>query len=126
MTNTLIAFVVICFAVASLKLAWFNTLLPVHVYHLLHKLGFKLGIEDWSNFPEYESTFEDWEFKVITSKYPLLANLLTCPICLSFHLSFWVSLITYFISYIFNLDVTWLIVPISTFTVPYIVNKILK
>lgn len=126
MTSTLIAFLIICLVVASLKMAWFNTLLPVHVYHFLHKLGFNLGIDNWDNFPEYESTFEDWEFKVTTSRYPLLANLLTCPICLSFHISLWVSTLTYLVSLIVTKEVTWLIIPISTFTVPYIVNKILK
>lgn len=126
MFETLTSLVIVIFGTASLKLSWFNTLLPIHVYHILHKLGFNLGISDWDDFNEHESTYEDWEFKVTTSKYPLLANLLTCPICLSFHISFWLSLVTYTVAILSEINVSWLLIPISVLVVPYIVNRILK
>ena len=126
MFETLTSLAIVIFGTASLKLSWFNTLLPVHVYHILHKLGFNLGISDWDDFNEHESTYEDWEFKVTTSKYPLLSNLLTCPICLSFHISFWLSLVTYTVAILSEINVSWLLIPISVLVVPYIVNRILK
>lgn len=123
----IIACIIVIFSVASLKLAWFDTLLPIHVFHILHKLGFTYGIKDWSTLPEHESTREDWELFVAQSPYCLLTNLLTCTICLSFHLSFWCSLTTYLFSVIFTEGgVSWFIIPICTFVTPYIVNKILK
>ena len=124
--NDIIAFIIVIFFVASLKLAWFETLLPVHVFHLIHKLGFNYGIKDWSNFKEHESTRDDWEFFVANSPYCLLTNLLTCTICLSFHLSFWCSLIVFLVSLFTVFNISWIIIPVSTVTIPYIVNKLLK
>lgn len=121
----LIAYIVCILFVASMKMAWFETLLPVHIYHILHKCGLSMGIKDWDSFPEYESTREDWEYKVLGGDWNLLANLLTCPVCLSFHLSFWCSLIVFLLVNI-SVCVSWLIIPISVFTIPYIVNKFLK
>jgi hypothetical protein len=124
--STFIAYIIILFFVASLKLAWFETLLPVHVFHFMHKLGINYGIKDWDNFNEHESTREDWELFMASSPYYLLTNLLTCPVCLSFHLSFWCSAIVFAGSFFCENPVMWLIIPISTVTIPYIVNKVLK
>jgi hypothetical protein len=118
--------IIVIFSVASLKLAWFETLLPIHVFHLLHKLGFNYGIKNWNSFSEYESTREDWELFVAQSPYCLLTNLLTCPVCLSFHLSFWCALVSYIICLLWSINLSFLIVPVCTLTVPYIVNKLLK
>ena len=120
----IIAYFICVLFVASMKLAWFDTLLPVHVYHILHKFGFNLGIKNWDEFPHHESTREDWEIQITQGKYPILADLLMCPICLSFHLSFWCSLIVFSIGYFIGISI--FIIPATVFTAPYIVNKILK
>lgn len=124
--NEIILYSICVFTVASLKMAWFETSLPLHIYHFIHKL-FKtnLGIQDWSNIPEFESTWEDWADTLSLSKYPLIAALLTCPVCLSFHLSFWSSLTIFLVSLMFT-PVNFVFVPVCLFTIPYIVNKFLK
>lgn len=126
--NELICFIICCFVVSSIKLAWFESSLPIHVYHILHKLTkWNLGIPNWDNFKEHETTWEEWADTISLGKYPLIATLLTCPVCLSFHISFWVSLLIFLIAYITSTAaLAWWFIPVCTLTVPYIVNKILK
>lgn len=87
-------------ATASLLMAWFNSTLPVHVFHILRRVGYKAGDNAfWKAIPEWESTWEDWAVAVAAGINPFASELLTCPVCLSFHLSFWVA------------AVEWLLVP---------------
>lgn len=83
-------------ATASLLMAWFMSDLPVHVFHVLRRLGWKRHrLDFWSMVPEDETTRQDFFDAVSVVLNPpipyLLVDLLTCRICLSFHIAFWMA-----------------------------------
>lgn len=99
MNDLILYWVVGCFAAASIMMWWFNTALGVHLLELVRWLGFKkknahfwsVPVDndlrnDLSDFTK--SDFDDWLFDKLN---PKLAELLTCPGCLSAHVSFWVA-----------------------------------
>lgn len=82
-------------AVSGLLAAWFNTGLPLHAFHLLRRLGWLRGSSFWDTIPEYESTMDDLVVAMAAHQEavpPIVADLLTCRICMSYHLSLWTSL----------------------------------
>lgn len=110
-------------AVSSFLMAWFDTDIMVHLLHLLRKLGWrKSDPEWWHPIPEHETTKDDLDMYLAGyGKYPLLDKLLSCPVCFSFHLSFWVSLVMYLLH----------IVPVEvalaqTLSYPVLSNAILR
>lgn len=74
-------------AASSLAMAWFQSGLPIHILQFIGWLcGWRRGDTVFWNGIE-----EDWEL-TLTVAYPnLLTELLTCPVCLSFHISFWIG-----------------------------------
>lgn len=75
-----------CLAAASLLLAWFHSGLPIHVIRLLRITGWNKDRNDF-----WDTLNSDWQ-TALNVYYPnLLSELLTCPVCLSFHISFWVG-----------------------------------
>ncbi|MEG1884734.1 MAG: hypothetical protein RR182_00495 [Alistipes sp.] len=104
--------------VASLLMAWFNSTLSAHVVHLLVYLHVLKGPDDYiesaMQVDDYDS-FATWI--IVTTKGNLLSTLLTCSVCLSFHLAFWVSL--FFVLFV-GAPVTWLVV--GTLSMPIVAN----
>lgn len=82
-------------AVSGLLVAWFSTGLPLHAFHMLRRLGWLRGNPFWDMIPEYKSGMDDLVVAMAAHQeavHPLVADLLTCRVCFSYHLSFWVSL----------------------------------
>ena len=71
-------------------------------------------------------TRDDWDNAVFirTIGQPfyvqLLVELLSCKVCLSFHLSFWISLII-----VVCTPIAWPFIPVATLSWPYLVNVLL-
>lgn len=80
------------FVAASFHHTWFNSNLPAHVFKLLSKWG-------WIKpMPEEVEDFDQWFtwINVTETINPKMAELLTCPRCLQWHIAVWVSWITTF------------------------------
>lgn len=105
-------------AVASALMAWFDSSLPLHVFHMLRRLGYKAGDRAfWTSIPEWESTWDDWSTAVTIHLSPFFSELLTCPVCLSFHISLWLSLALALVS-----GTSLLLVPAAVATWPVLAN----
>lgn len=84
------------FAISSLLLAWFNTDLPVHVFHVLRRLGWRDEPGFWDTIPEFETSRTGlFDYFAIDGRLPLLMDLLQCSVCFSFHISFIVSAVMF-------------------------------
>lgn len=128
-------------AVSSMLMAWFHSNLPIHVLHFLRRIHFLRSdrrMEDselsiWDGLPEFEATaytWQDWLVICYNNSFMerFIVELITCPICLSFHLSFWFSFLIAAVIYYCILPFTciFLLIPVATFTYPIIANIILK
>ena len=82
-----------CLAVASALMAWFGSGLPIHVLHVLRRLGYARGSDMWLTLEEWTSTWDDFSVAAAAYMSPFVGELLTCPVCLSFHISFWLALV---------------------------------
>lgn len=103
------AWISLIFGVAYLLSAHFLSTLPIHILHFLHRCGWDKAEERkmwWDQFPEFEIItidtpeeknrvieWQDWFIMAFNETWlqRMAADLITCPICLSFHLSFWGS-----------------------------------
>jgi len=79
--------------VAGLHRAWFATQLPIHFFKLLRHVGWGAN-KEW---PPKE-TYQFWlrhecESWWSLNLHPLVGELLCCPICLSYHLSWWAAVV---------------------------------
>lgn len=109
-------------AVASLLMAWFHTELMVHLIHILRRLGWRKNTDFWDQIPEFETTKEDLDnYLAIFGKYPLINDLFSCPICLSFHISLWTAVAMYFLC---DTSIAFAIGQVMSY--PIIANIILK
>lgn len=132
-----ILWVGITLIVAYLLSAHFLSSITIHILHLLHRLGwYSKSKEDWwEEFPEFESMsittkdgklhtieWQDWFIMAFNDTWwqRMLADLLTCPICISFHLSFWVSTITILLTYLALPISPWVfaLIPFYSFSIP--------
>jgi hypothetical protein len=114
MNETPITVVLLCFAyaagacvVSSWLMWWFITELPTHVFSILRFLGLKKKDDTfWSKeiiigegaeaFPVVQKfkdlTKDERDEWMSDNLYPFFSGLLTCPGCLSMHISFWTAL----------------------------------
>lgn len=94
---------------AYLLLAHFRSTITIHFLHLLHRLGwdnaedrkaiwdmcpeFEVGTITDSNGGEHVLDWKDWYVLAFNNTWlqKLIADLITCPICMSFHIAFWLS-----------------------------------
>lgn len=82
--------------ISSLLLAWFNSDLPVHVFHFLRRLGWRNEPGFWEAIPEFETDRQRlFDYLVIDGRLPLLVDLLSCRVCFSFHAALWVSVVMF-------------------------------
>lgn len=139
-TSIVIAYCIGLLATSSLLLAWTSSNLAIHVLHMLKRLHFldssrtlPDGTNIWDGLNEFEPptgyTWQDWVVMSYsnTTKEMYIAELLTCNICFSFHLSFWVSAVTSLILYwLIPCPYVFLLIPAATFTYPIIANILIK
>lgn len=128
MLTAALAYTLGCLAGASLIMAWFKTELPMHFFHVLGFFGWQKENETFWQILEGECpegmedtgyTFlEDLSIALHSGVMPkLLADLLTCRYCISFHVSFWISLILFLL-----FPVSWLLIPAATLSWPILIN----
>lgn len=78
----------------AIHITWFNSNFPAHVFGVLKNLGFNKRTPKYWSESGYETKFyDDWFTWVNLTLPEVLAELLTCPVCLSWHIGFWVNLI---------------------------------
>lgn len=77
--------------------------------------------EFWEKAGEWNSTWDDWALAMALYANPFMSELLTCPVCLSFHLSFWIALAT-----ILATGASWWLLPFCVFTCPLPANLLRK
>lgn len=112
-----IAYATGLFAATSLLLAWFHSGLPIHVIGFLRIFGFRKNDTDF-----WATLDSDWQ-TALNVYYPnLLSELLTCPVCLSFHASFWVGVA----SFLLDSELTLVYPFITAVSWPVLANLILK
>lgn len=100
------AYICGAFIVTSILMWWFNTNLPVHIFEIIRYIGFRKKDDDYwsiqipletSNFTITQNlktfTFDDLITWISQKTHPKLGELASCPGCLSFHISFWSSIL---------------------------------
>lgn len=120
----LLLFALVVLVTASALTAWFSSTLPLHVFATLKALGFgKHNTKAWEDFDEFGTT--DWQawlaFHWSNSWWELfIGTLITCPVCMSFHLAVWSSLIISTVAYYTWIPASqiFLLVPASTVGAP--------
>lgn len=103
-----------------MTMAWFNSGLPLHVFYILNKLYILPVESEEDNVWDTIVSWEDWADKVNIYLPSLLAELITCKVCLSFHISFWVGLLT---AILFP-EIAWYHALIAMFTWPILINRL--
>lgn len=89
MTDLFVAYILGFLATASLAMAWFYSALPIHLTNVLRWFGWHADDDEfWAQM----WTWQQWADTINIWHPNLLSELLTCRICLSFHISFWVGL----------------------------------
>ena len=94
---------------AYLLLAHFHSTITIHILYFLHRLGWDNSEERqaiWNLCPEFEAgsftddegkehiiDWKDWYVMAFDKSWlqKMIADLITCPICISFHIAFWLS-----------------------------------
>lgn len=101
-------------AATSLTMAWFYSALPIHLTECLRFFGWH------KNDPEFWNSIVTWQqwADAINIWHPnLLSELLTCRVCLSFHISFWIGLA----SMLFGAT-PWYYAGVTALTWPILIN----
>ena len=111
---------------ASLVMAWTLTELPVLFFNFVLKpLGYKKGSSLWDDIKPSITTREAFldaiSWKSEDRPHYLLADLLSCQYCLSFHAAFWCTLL-----YSFLLGVSPFIAVLGALVEPIIINILIK
>lgn len=122
--------------VAYLLVAHFHSTITLHILHFLHRLGWDKSRQHlWDMCPEFEPpTIEaedgtphsmDWKDWFVLAFddcwwHRMLADLITCPICISFHFSLWLSIAGVTLAF-FALHLSpwaFLLIPMFTLSAP--------
>lgn len=120
MITFIIIYIIGCLGTSSLLLAWFHSGLPLHIFDFLKYIGLLKKAKEYPEF--WENLITDWQL-AITMLYPnLLSELITCPICLSFHISFWIGVVTL----AFGLDLPFYYPIITAVSWPILSNLLIK
>lgn len=114
MTDFIFVYVLGVFAAASLAMAWFYSALPMHLTAALKYLGWhKHDNEFWDSM----ITWQQWADTINIWHPNLLTELLTCRICLSFHISFWIG-----VASLAFVPLPWYYPGITAVTWPILIN----
>ncbi len=109
------------FATFGLYDAWFASRLPIHMFQILWRLGWRHNRPDfWPEEGVKHWMRDEWEMWVaLAFRGPWwmpIGELLICPHCLHYHMAFWISLLLALGSG------DWWLVPICTFTWPGVIR----
>ena len=127
MSAYLIQYLIITLAVTTGLMAWFKTELPVLVYNVLKLMGYKKYCKSfWELIPAFETTVESWQDAISVYEKPFISALLTCRYCLSFHLSFWISLMVFLFCILAYIPTSAIIIPVAVMTCPFISNSLYR
>ena len=102
MKDQIVIWAVGALSVVSVLMWWFNTGLPTHLFEVLRFLGWKrkkagfwthtmtlVGKERAIDLKDFSPRdFDEWASERI---HPKIIELMNCPGCFSFHVSFWVA-----------------------------------
>lgn len=115
-------FIVGACAVAYLLLAWRTTNVMKHTYMVLQRLGYQKdnGLLWGHDFAEVHPQMMR-DIVTLYDRNKLLAELLCCPVCFSFHLALWTSLILTLL-----LGLPWPFIVYGAITFPIIALKLSK
>lgn len=123
MTATfLFAYIVGALAVSYALMVWFHTGFALHLVDVLQGLGIKA--EWWDTYDEVEPATKGQLDDYLVSKLgylPMWLELLCCPVCLSFHLSYILA-----IAMCLCTNLSWWLVPAAVAGWPALSNIILK
>lgn len=122
----ILCFILSTLTAASLVMAWTLTELPVLVFNFILKpLGYKKNSKLWDDIKPNTTTREDFidaiSWKSEGRPHYLLADLLSCQYCLSFHAAFWFTLL-----YSFALGVSPLCAFLGALIEPIIINILIR
>lgn len=122
------AYILGLLATTSLLMAWFMSGMPYHVLDLLSKVSFRadLILRTALDLMHKDTTFDmNTAVTLAATAHPKWVNLLVelfgCRICLSFHASFWVSVVMTICG-----SLPWYFVPAATLSWPYLSNYLLS
>ena len=114
--NIHLVYILGALATTSIMLAWFFSGGTTYVIHLIYYI---LGYRD-NEFKE--ALYNDWKLAITIYDKSPLSELLTCPICLSFHIGFWIGVVSLFLP----IDLPLYYPIITLLTYPIISNLLLK
>lgn len=129
------AYIIGALITASLLIAWFYSSLPLHVLYMLKRLHLLQLQEEalWDMCPEFVAGDINWQELLIMGLKPswfnnMIVDLLSCKICLSFHIGFWTSTVISLILFygFIACPVVFFLIPAATFSYPILSNLILK
>lgn len=122
----ILCFLAATLTAASLVMAWVLTEFPVLFFNFILKpLGYKKGSSFWNDIKPECTTLEDFRdaiaWKSEDRPHYLIADLLSCQYCLSFHAAFWCTL-----TYTFVFGISPLFAFVGMFLEPIIINILIK
>lgn len=114
--DLLIIYVFGVLATSSIMLAWFFSYGTTYIIRAIY---YTIG---YRNEEFKEAVYNDWKLAITIYDNGILSELLTCPICLSFHIGFWVGVASLFLP--IDLPIYYPIITLLTY--PIISNLLLK
>lgn len=122
METLIAAYITVVLATASIMMAWFSSALAVHLTRFLDDIGLIRLPKGFIDILEDSPDKDGWDTAMAAYAYPMVAELLACPVCLSFHISCWVSVVVL----LANMSLGLGFVALCTATVPAVANIIYK
>lgn len=112
---------------AGLVLAWTQSNLPIHILEVLRFLGWHSRTADFWTGDMSCWTRRDFQAWTALKLHPWLADLVNCPVCMSYHISFWVaSGLTAALACWHPARLLLLLIPLGTLIWPVHINRLLK
>lgn len=114
---------------AGLTLAWTQSNLPIHLFEILRFTGWRKDAEDFWPAPGAMTDWTRLDFVTWSALKlpPLLADLINCPVCMSYHISFWTSAAMAAALSFFPIGGwQWLLIPAGTLGWPAHIKRMIK
>lgn len=133
LTSLILIWCGVVLATSYLLLAHFKSTITIHILHFLHRLGWDKSEERqaiWDMCPEFEAgtitdadgkehilDWKDWYVLAFDRTWlqKMIADLITCPICISFHIAFWLSAISITVLYFSSTVTPWVFAAIPLY-----------
>ena len=119
MDTTTLIYILGLLSAASLVMAWFDSGLPIHIFEFLDKIELlpAMNEDSWTEM----LSWQDWADRANINLPAFLGELLTCRVCFSFHMSFWVGVASLFLPGAQSLPLLYPV--ITALTWPILINK---